>query len=193
MVILPSYKNLFKATHLLSIFFVLSFCACDPKKNEDPKKVADQHNDAKFNNSDKENDAHFLSDASAMCLQQVKLAKLAQQNSIRPEVQQKGKVLETEYVKILTSIRELAKTKSITLPQDLSNDQKKIYNDLSFEISADFDRKYFERISKDHAAIIDEYKKAQQQTHDADIKAFVNETLPVVAGNAELISTYTKK
>ncbi|MCW3086196.1 MAG: hypothetical protein JWP12_3562 [Bacteroidetes bacterium] len=175
------------------IFSAAIFNGCDPKKNEDPKKVAEQHNDAKFNTSNQESDAHFLTDAAAMCLQQIKLAKLAQQNSIRPDVQERGKIFETEYTKIYKSITYLATIKTVTLPSDLSDEQKKIYTDLGFEISKDFDKKYFDRVIIDHNAAIEEYQKVQKETSDGEIKSFIEKTLPVLTGNLNLIKTYQQQ
>ncbi len=182
-------KIIISALDALLIFCVSIFSACNSKRNEDPKKVAEQHNDAKFNTDGQEANAHFLTDAAAMCLQQIKLAKLAQQNSIRPDVQQRGKIFETEYTKIYKSIAYLASIKTVTLPSDLSNEQKKIYTDLGFEISKDFDKKYFDRVIKDHNAAIEEYQQVQKKTTDGEIKSFIEKTLPVLTGNLNLIKT----
>ena len=188
------HKKMFRdALFALAIFCVMIFSSCDSKKNADPQKIAEEHNDAKFNTREQEANAHFLTDAAAMCLQQIKLAQLAQQNSIRPDIQERGKILEAEYTKIYKTIIYLASKKTVTLPSDLNDKQKKTDTDLGFEISTDFDKKYIDRVIMDHNDAIEEYRKVQKETTDTEIRSFIEKTLPVLTGNLNLIKTYQQQ
>lgn len=178
---------------MLLLLFPSLFTACDPKKNEDPEIVAKKHNDAKFNSPQQEKDAHFLENAAAMCLYEMKMARLAQQNSIRSDVQQKGKVFETEYFRLYKSVSYLAALKTVSLPSGLSDKQEKICADLSFEISSDFDKEYTKRIIDDHRTAIDAFAQEQKETADEEIRAFIRQTLPVLEGNLDLISVLKKQ
>lgn len=187
-----AHRRIILVTRLFIALTVLLFFGCDSRKNEDPKKVAEHTNDAKFDSEDQKQDAAFITDAASMCLYEIKLSKLAEQNSIRADVQEKGKVLEAAYSRVFKSIMELASAKSITLPADMSDAQKKTYNDLSFEISKDFDKKYVDIVTKDHTNTIGAYKKEAAESKDSAIKDFVQKTLPILQDNLQLVSSTYK-
>jgi putative membrane protein len=81
------------------IAFLTSVVACkENAKPEDPKKVAEEHNDAKFK-ADKEKDAKFLVDAAELDLKEIRLGQLAQQASVTQDVKDLGKHLEQAHSK----------------------------------------------------------------------------------------------
>ncbi len=50
----------------------------DTPKEEDTKKVAEEHNEAKFNNRSTEKDAQYLVNVAEINLEEIKLGQLAQ-------------------------------------------------------------------------------------------------------------------
>ena len=82
--IIPGRKIFLKSTLFFSILITLVSCNNDQKS--DSKDVAEEHNDAKFNNNDTERDAQFLVNASEINLEEMKLAELAQQNGYTTDV-----------------------------------------------------------------------------------------------------------
>jgi len=182
------YRKFITTAIVFTLPVVLFVCGCDPQRNEDPVKVAEKHNDEKFNTDGEQQDAHFLEDAASMCLYEMKLNKLAQQNSIRADIQQKGKTLEASYARMYKSVMYLASVKTVTLPTDISDAQKKKYNDLSFEITKDFDKKYTELVMKDHDDAIQSFDREAKQTQDTSIRSFAQKALPELQSNLALIN-----
>ena len=76
------------------ILLSLSLNSCKKEiKQEDPKEVAEDQNEAKFDDSNsKENDSEFLVDATEINLAEIEIGKLAQTKSTNPEVKKFGKM-----------------------------------------------------------------------------------------------------
>ena len=102
----------------VSAVFVLLFLISsynNEKKPEDTKEVAEEHNDAKFDNS-KEKDAQFLVTAAEINLEEVNLGQLAQNKGTMADVKALGKMMETEHSAAQKDLQALAAKKQITLP-----------------------------------------------------------------------------
>ena len=80
---------------VFALLFLISSCN-NEKKPEDTKEVAEEHNDAKFDNS-KEKDAQFLVTAAEINLEEINLGQLAQNKGIMADVKALGKMMETEH------------------------------------------------------------------------------------------------
>ena len=182
----------------LSIFilFSLSVSSCDDQPKPDAKDIAKDHNNAKFNDENKVKDAQFLVDAAEICLQEIQLAQLAQQNSIKKSVQKMGKTMQDEYTEYYSKLKDLSAKKAITIPSELSNKNKSLYKDLSFQIADDFDKKYFDLIVKDHKEAIEKFEKEASETNDLDIKAWtlgmlsdLRKNLAVIIDKKKIIMT----
>lgn len=94
-----------KTTLLTLSFLGASLCtvmiSCDnTSKPEDSEEVAEEHNEAKFDNKE-ETDAAFLVAAAGINLEEIQLGKLAQTNSANSDVKALGAMMESEHSKVL--------------------------------------------------------------------------------------------
>jgi predicted outer membrane protein len=167
--------------NVLVYTFILTAISCEYKK--DPIHIADDHNAVKFNDDDKKNDSRFFVSAAEALLQEIQLAKLAQNNSIKNNVRKIGEITEIEYDQFYFSLKQIAEKKMITIPSGVSNSKKKNYKDLSYEIADDFDKKYFDMTEKGHKDAIDLFEKIKNESTDSDLKIWAENVLPTLRKN----------
>lgn len=108
-------KEIFKVIFILVIAITVVSCGND-QKVEDTKEIAEDHNDAKFEDNDKERDAQFLVNATEINLEEISLAQLAQQFGKTEDVKELGKAMEINHAKSLQELTTLAQTKLISIP-----------------------------------------------------------------------------
>jgi putative membrane protein len=104
-----------------SVLFTLigGVTACENStKVEDTKEIAEEHNDAKYDNTSKEKDAQFLVNAAEINLEENQLGLLAQQKSKTKIVIDLGKMMEESHLKLMAELTELAAKKIVTIPHN---------------------------------------------------------------------------
>lgn len=143
-------------------------------KPVDPKEVAEEENEARFNTAkNAEEIAETLVDVSEFDLTQRELGKLAQVNGVNSEVKALGKMMETHHDESYKDLTGLSKTRNISVPTAITEDGQKEYEDLKKAASKNFDRDYLREVLKDHKNAIDEFSKEAQKTADVEVKAFL--------------------
>ena len=190
-------RSQFKTAVLQMVFIaatLLSATSCkDAQKPEDTKKVAEEHNDAKFNTAKSEKDAQFLVNAAEMNMENIKLAQLAQKNSKMTDVQKLGKMMEDAHTKTLSDITTLAKKKLITLPVASTNDAQAAYTKLSTKAGTAFDKEYCDMMVNGHKDAVGAFEKASTEASDADIKQYALQILPGLRTHLDHAITCQKK
>lgn len=173
---------------------LLSASSCkDAQKPEDTKKVAEEHNDAKFNTAKAEKDAQFLVNAAEMDMENIKLAQLAQKNSKMTDVKQLGKMMEEVHTKTLSDLTALAKKKMITLPVSSTNDAQAAYTKLSTKAGTAFDKEYCDMMVNGHKDAVAAFEKASTEAFDMDIKQSAIQLLPDLRMHLDQAITCQKK
>jgi len=176
---------------LLLPLFIAAFSSCD-WKTKDPVKVADDHNDAKFN-GDEANNSQAVVDVAGLLLEDIELAKLAQNNSIKKDVRKTGQQLELEYTQSYSLLKQIALKKTITVPVEVSSANKKTNTDLGYEISDKFDTKYFELSAKDHKSAIDLLNKIKSKCRHEEIRTWADATLVVYKKNLSALTALQQR
>lgn len=176
-------NNYTKAAFILIIIStnILFFTSCsNNKKVEDTKDIAEEHNEDKFEDKDKENDAQFLVNAAEINLEEIQLGKLAQQNGQTTYVKELGKMMEEAHTKSLNDLIVLAKSKSITIPNAATNDAKNAYDKMNEKKGKDFDKAYADMMVDGHKDAIETFEKASNDSKDVDIKNWASASLPAL-------------
>jgi putative membrane protein len=161
-----------------------SFTSCNESKKEDPKNIAEDHNDTKFNDT-KEKDAKFLVDAASINLEEIQLSQLAQSKAMGTDVKDLAKMMMNDHTKSFDELKALAAKKMITLPTSLTADGEKGYNKLMEKSGNDFDKKYCEMMVDGHKGAIKEFEKASNNALDMDIRDWATKTLPTLRGHLD--------
>jgi len=171
-------KHFFRVLTLASVFAIYSCNEARREQEQDSNEVAEEANDKKFDDHDMEKDADFVAEAVAMNIAEIEAAKLATQRSTNAEVKDIARMLESEHTKALTELKALAQQKSITVPVEATDSDKKDLEKLSKEDRKDFDKKWLEKMEDAHDKAINKFERRADHGEDADIKAFAAKMVP---------------
>jgi putative membrane protein len=174
-----------KAYVAILIAVIMGASACDNNKAEDPKEVAEEKNEQKFDNKANEKDAEFLVAAAEINREEISLGQLAQQKSSMTHVKELGKMMEVEHSKSLTDVTALAKTKNISLPTALTENGQDAYKKLNEKTGNNFDKDYCDMMVKGHKDAVALFEKAATECTDADIKAWASATIPALQAHLD--------
>ncbi len=176
------------------ILFFLTFNACKNNSNqpEEDKKIAEEHNDAKFD-SDKEKDADFLVNAADISLAEIQLGELAKTGAMYDETKGLAGMMVNDHQKALSELNALASKKGITVPSSVSNETQKDYNDLNDKKGKDFDLKYCDMMVSGHKEAIDKFDNASKNATDPDIRSWALNMLPALRMHLDHAMTCQEK
>jgi len=169
---------------LLSIA-TLSSCSHEPK---DSKESAEQLNDAKFDDKEKR-DADCLLKAYSSNLFEIRVSENASLNASTPEVKKLGAMLMEAHTKMNSEVKALAEKKQVSLPTDLTDEQRKKIEELAEKTGTDYDKKYVEMMKEKHKHAIDTYEKDADECVDPDIKAWANKSLSEVRSHLDMVES----
>jgi putative membrane protein len=186
-------KRIFKIMTLVSLVAML---ACNEAKrdsenenNEDSKEVAEEANDEKFEDNDLEKDADFVANTVAANYGEIKFAQLATTRSSNPEVKKIANMLIADHTKVLNELKGLAQSKSITVPVEEDDEARRKTERFSDEAGKNFDKKWAKEMIDRHEESINKFEKRFEKTEDAELKEWVNKTLPHLRMHLEKLNT----
>lgn len=164
-------RNTVWALTLLAGAFM--FAACGQKdKPEDAKEVAEEQNEAKFEDTEIENDTEWAVAVADMGMMEVEASRLALERATTPAVKQFAQSMVDDHSKANEELKGLAGQKNISLPATLSEKSQKKYNDLMEKTGKDFEDAYTDCMVKDHKDAVDKFKKQAEKGEDADLKSW---------------------
>ncbi|MFO7721247.1 MAG: DUF4142 domain-containing protein [Gillisia sp.] len=148
------------------------------QKPQDTKNIAEEQNEAKFDNNQQEKDAQFLVNAAEINLEEIQLGKLAQEKGVTTQVKELGKRMEDAHTKSLNDLTVLAKSKMITIPTSSTDNAQEAYNTLNEKSGNDFDKSYADMMVSEHKDAIEAFEEASTESNDTDIKNWATVSLP---------------
>jgi putative membrane protein len=182
-------KRHFSFLSVLCLLFCMT--ACNNGNNKDAVEKADSANDEKANAS---NDSSSRAQTTAMPVDEktsdfmvkvadggmaeVELGKLAQEKAKNERVKSFAAMMVQDHSQANDELKGLASQKNVTLPAAVGDDHKKHKDDLSKKNGRDFDKAYMKMMVDDHQKTIDKFEDASKNSNDADVKAWVDKTLP---------------
>ena len=169
---------------------VLLICSLNSCKNEskitDSKEVAEEQNEAKFEDTkSKEDDSHYLVDAAETDMKEIEIGKLAQQKATDPEVKNFGKMLVDNHTKSLGTVKILASRKNISLPASLTEKGKEAYNKLNEKSGIAFDKKFSEMMVEGHEKVIEKMNKTAEKATDEEIRVWASNKISTLTRHLE--------
>jgi putative membrane protein len=178
---------------ILAVFSVMALSACDTKKAEDSKEVAEEQNEAKFDSTKMDDDAEWAVAVADGGMLEVKLGELAQTNASAASVKDFGMMMTKDHGAANSEFEKLAEQYNISLPTTLSEKSQKIYDDLAAKTGADFDKAYMNAMKDDHEEDIEMFKEEAEEGKNADLKAFASKTLPTLEKHLETVKNIKDK
>lgn len=151
----------------------MMFAACGQKdKPEDAKKVAEEQNEAKFEDTEIENDTEWAVAVADLGMLEVEASKLALERATTPAVKDFAQTMVADHTKANDELKAAASQKNISLPATLSDKSQKKLNDLREKSGKDFEDAYTDCMVKDHKDAVDKFKKQADKGEDADLKSW---------------------
>ncbi len=175
---ISNLKNTWLQAILISTTLLFVSSCTDANKPEDTKKVAEEHNVAKFSNTATEHDAQFLVNAAEINLEEIKLGAVVENSAKMPEVKKLGEMMKVAHTKMMKDLIEISKKKLITLPDSLTNSSQMDYKNLSAKKGLAFDKAYCDMMVTGHKSALKTYETASSECVDVDIKAYALASLP---------------
>jgi putative membrane protein len=137
-------------------------------------------------------DQDFILAAAQGGMTEVKLGDLAAQNGTRADVKEFGQMMVKDHSAINGDLKALAAQKGVTLTDSLDAKHQGMVNKLAALSGSDFDEAYIAAMVKGHKMDAKAFKAESAATTDADIKSFVDKSLPVVQMHLEHIQAMRK-
>jgi len=135
-----------------------------------------------------EDDAKFVVDAANGGMTEVDLSKLAQQKATNAKARGFADMMVKDHSNANEGLKALAKAKNVTLPDSINADSKKMWDDLNAKTGKEFDKAYVNTMVSEHKKAVSLFENASKDLKDADLKAFVDKTLPVLKGHLDKIT-----
>lgn len=174
-------------TVLVAGVILLSLNSCKKEsKLEDPKEVAEDQNDMKFDELEsKEDDSKFLVDIAEIDIAEIEIGKLAMQKSTNKEVKDFGKMLVDDHTKSATQLKTIADKDGISLPTSITDMGKEEYNKLNEKSGIDFDKKFADMMVEGHEKAVDKMTKIAKDATNEEIKVWATDRVGILTGHLE--------
>jgi putative membrane protein len=125
-------------------------------------------------------DQTFVNEASRGGKMEVKLGELAERNSASSEVKEFGAHMVKDHTRLNKELGSAATSIGLTVPTDLSEDQKAEYTKLSKLSGKSFDKEYIDLMVKDHTEDLAAFQKAESTAQDPKLKMAISSAIPVI-------------
>jgi putative membrane protein len=137
-------------------------------------------------------DHKFVMDAAAGGLEEVQLGQLAAQKGASADVRSFGQQMVTDHSAANEKLKQVATSKGLTPPAQLTGEMKKDYDLLSQLSGAAFDRAYMDMMVKDHKKDVSDFEQESKTGKDTQIRAFASDTLPTLRHHLEMAQNVDK-
>ena len=128
----------------------------------------------------------FMKKAADGGMTEVELGKVAEKNGQKENVKSFGSHMVKDHGKANDDLKDVAGKMNVTLPDKVSAvHQAKI--DKMSKMSGDaFDTAYIKGMVEDHEKTVADFEKASGTAKNADLKKFIDDTLPVIKHHLEM-------
>jgi putative membrane protein len=120
----------------------------------------------------------FLDEAIEGDLSEVKVGQLAQQNGESQDVKQFGQTLQQDHGQHLQQAQQMAQQMGVTPPTEPNAKQKRVYERLSKEHGARFDKAFARAMVTDHKQDIAKYEREAKSK--GPLSSFAQQTIPTL-------------
>ena len=137
-------------------------------------------------------DQDFIQAAAQGGMAEVKLGELAAQKGQRDDVKQFGQMMVKDHTAINDDLKSLATQKGVTLPDSLDAKHQDMVDKMAGLTGSAFDDAYIAAMLKGHKKDAKAFKAESTATQDADIKSFLDKSIPVVEAHLQHITAMKK-
>lgn len=137
-------------------------------------------------------DIGFIMAAAQGGRTEVKLGELALQNGFRDDVKAFGQAMVKDHEEINADLKSLVDQKGLVLSYALDAKHQKMVDKLSALTGSKFDDAYIDCMEAGHKMDFKEFTDIAATTKDAELKGFVDKSIPVVEFHLSRISAMKK-
>ena len=137
-------------------------------------------------------DKDFILASAQGGMTEVKLGGLAVQKGLRDDVKEFGQMMVKDHTAINDDMKTLAAQKGVTLPDSLDAKHQAMVDKLTALTGSEFDDAYIASMIKAHQKDAKAFKAEAAATQDADIKSFLDKSIPIVEAHLEHIKAMKK-
>lgn len=124
-------------------------------------------------------DRKFMQEAAEHGMAELQMAQLAASKAGSADVKALATTLVNDHTNANNELVQLANSKKVELPAAPPRGQRKDIEKLAKLAGAEFDRHFVREVGiKDHEKDIRKFEKASERTKDAQLKAWIDKTLP---------------
>jgi putative membrane protein len=139
-------------------------------------------------------DQAILKDLALANIAEVAAGNIALQKATKPEVKQFAQQMVDDHTKGLQEVKDVAQSKSVTLPTEPDAKHKKMADKLNSLSGAEFDKAYLAHAGvDDHKAAHQKVVDAQKKATDPDVKALAAKLQPVIDGHLQKVQGLAPK
>jgi putative membrane protein len=124
--------------------------------------------------------SEFMTKVADVGMTEVKLGQMAQDKGSNQRIKDFGAMMVKDHSAAGDELKSLANQKNVTLPSTVGNDHQKKIDDLNKKTGKDFDKAYIDAMVDGHQSTVNDFEKASKNTKDADVKAWIDKTLPTL-------------
>ena len=132
-------------------------------------------------------DAAFMKKAAIGGMTEVELGKIAAEKGTNQDVKDFGNRMVADHGKANDELKSIASKLNATVPDKPDSKHQGDIDKFSKMSSGDaFDKAYARNMVQDHEEDVAEFQKAEKQVKDADLKKFIQDTVPIMKEHLEM-------
>lgn len=132
----------------------------------------------------------FIKKAADGGMAEVELGKIAAEKGGSDEVKDFGNQMVKDHTKANDDLKEVAAKMSVEVPATLSEKHQAKAKKMSAMSGAAFDKAYVAGMIQAHETDIAAFEKAAKEVKNADLKEFIEETVPVMKHHLEMVKKF---
>lgn len=138
-------------------------------------------------------DEAFIRKAAQGGMTEVRLGEIAKTKAKHTGVREFGAMMVTDHGKANTELKTLAEAKGVKLSTELEGKHQATVDRLNKLSDDAFDKAYVEEMVSDHKKDVADFEKFSGTVKDAELKAFVDKTLPTLRTHLDRVLTLQKE
>jgi putative membrane protein len=135
----------------------------------------------------------FAMKAAQGGLAEVKLGQLATDKAGSADVKAFGQKMVDDHTKANDQLKSIAEQQGMTLPTTMNAKDQALYDKLSNESGAQFDKTYMSSMVKDHEQDLKEFNKEASRGKNPQLKQFAQQTAPILEGHLQMAKSTDAK
>ncbi|GAB3315922.1 hypothetical protein GCM10027511_26760 [Hymenobacter humi] len=125
-------------------------------------------------------DKEFMMSAAHSDQNEIQQSKMALAKGVTGMTKDMANQMIADHTKSTAELKVIAKKKGVTLPTDMDAEHKAMAPAMQKLSGKDFEQRYMTQMETDHQKTANTMRAHEKMTKDADLKAFIGKTVPVV-------------